>query len=502
MKWIYFFILLIFIKISFTSIYSEEYYKFTKTYLPPKIEFEKKRTICFFQFRNEANDKNLEYLSKGIPGVIASSFRNLKYTFDSNPIPLKIQYEFGQKPSIPLQNSSEYSIDSDPRYIKIDLEIINGSKPILKEEALSEGKNKSCFYIVSGEYKVPSNDSLLVQIEITESKSGTTKIYTYKVSQKRSFQELGELLSELKSGYFFTGSSNLSLDISEKDVFVYLDGELYGKTPIVKSPILPGTHKILLIKEGYHRLESTINITHGVENHFHFKIDKIINIAKITIYSSPKEVEIYIGNKFVGKTPIENYEVPLGQNRVKASKDGYIDKFSSIDIRDSKLYLLNFNLKEGDSDLYYKYNNNLFLNYSYTDFGNFSLLSSILFYGIYAYNGYKETTEKDKLNGRAIFNSITIFQGINLLTSNDLKSQNLFLTSAFYQQSKINQVEDSTAIYRQGQQIGIGGVVTMLALSGYFFYTGFNSESFEIGFKPSVNPLQQSEASFKYNFKF
>ena len=502
MKWIYFFILLIFIKISFTSIYSEEYYKFTKAYLPPNIEFEKKRTICFFQFRNEANDKNLEYLSKGIPGVIASSLRNLKYTFDPNPIPLKIQYEFGQKSNTLPQNSSEYSIDSDPRYIKIDLEIINGSKPILKEEALSEGKNKSCFYIVSGEYKIPSNDSLLVQIEITESKSGTTKTYTYKVSQKRSFQELGELLSELKSGYFFTGSSNLSLDISEKDVFIYLDGELYGKTPIVKSPILPGTHKILLIKEGYHRLESIINITHGVENHFNFKLYKIINIAKITIYSSPKDVDIYIGNKFIGKTPIENYEVPLGQNRVKASKDGYIDKFSSIDIRDSKLYLLNFNLKEGDSDLFYKYNNNLFLNYSYTDFGNFSLLSSILFYGIYAYNGYKETTEKDKLNGRAIFNSITIFQGINLLTSNDIKSQNLFLTSAFYQQSKINQVEDSTAIYRQGQQIGIGGVVTMLALSGYFFYTGFNSESFEIGFKPSVHPLQQSEASFKYNFKF
>lgn len=502
MKWIYFFILLIFIKISFTSIYSEEYYKFTKAYLPPNIEFEKKRTICFFQFRNEANDKNLEYLSKGIPGVIASSFRNLKYTFDPTPIPLKIQYEFGQKPIILPQNSSEYSIDSDPRYIKIDLEIINGSKPILKEEALSEGKNKSCFYIISGEYKIPSNDSLLVQIEITESKSGTTKMYTYKVSQKRSFQELGELLTEIKSGYFFTGSSNLSLDISEKDVFVYLDGELYAKTPIVKSPILPGTHKILLIKEGYHRLERIINITHGVENYFNFKIDRIINIAKITIYSSPKDVDIYIGNKFIGKTPIENYEVPLGQNRVKASKDGYIDKFSSIDIRDSKLYLLNFNLKEGDSDLFYKYNNNLFLNYSYTDFGNFSLLSSILFYGIYAYNGYKETTEKDKLNGRAIFNSITVYQGINLLTSNDIKSQNLFLTSAFYQQSKINQVEDSTAIYRQGQQIGIGGVVTMLALSGYFFYTGFNSESFEIGFKPSVHPLQQSEASFKYNFKF
>jgi hypothetical protein len=491
-----------FIKFSFTSIYSEEYYKFTKAYLPPNIEFEKKRTICFFQFRNEANDKNLEYLSKGIPGVIASSLRNLKYTFDPNPIPLKIQYEFGQKPITPLQNSSEYSIDLDPRYIKIDLEIINGSRPILKEEALSEGKNKSCFYIVSGEYKIPSSDSLLVQIEITESKSGTTKLYTYKVSQKRSFQELGELLTEIKSGYFFTGSSNLSLDISEKDVFVYLDGELYGKTPIVKSPILPGTHKILLIKEGYHRLENTINITHGVENHFNFKIDKIINIAKITIYSSPKDVDIYIGNKFIGKTPIENYEVPLGQNRVKASKDGYIDKFSSIDIRDSKLYLLNFNLKEGDSDLFYKYSNNLFLNYSYTDFGNFSLLSSILFYGIYAYNGYKETTEKDKLNGRAIFNSITVYQGINLLTSNDIKSQNLFLTSAFYQQSKINEVENSTAIYRQGQQIGIGGVVTMLALSGYFFYTGFNSESFEIGFKPSVHPLQQSEASFKYNLKF
>jgi hypothetical protein len=495
---LFFFILII---ISFKSYYSEDYYQFSKAYAPSSIEFEKKRTICFFPFRNDPSEKYLDYLSKGIPGVIASSFRNLKYTFDPNPLPIKFQHVIGTKSAsnhIPIN----HQIETDSRYIKLDLEIINSTKSILKEEALSEGKNSSCFYMITGEYKVTNSDNLTIIIEITESKNGSFEKFRVNTSVKRSFQELGDALIDIKSKYFLSGSSSLTLDLNEKDTFVYLDGELYGKTPIIKSPILPGKHKLLLIKEGFKRIEKSIEVLHGIENKLELKLEKIETLAIINILSNPSEAEIYIGNKFIGKTPIENTNVPKGQNRVRASKEGYIDKFSSIDIKDSKSYSMYLNLKEGDTNIFYKYNNNLFLDYTYTDFGNYSLLSSLLFYGLYTYSGYKESSEKDKLNGREIFNSISIYRGLELFSSNEQKYQNLFLSSALYQQRIINQVEDSTAIYRQAQQIGIGGMVTMLIFSGYFFYTGFNSESFEIGLKPSLNSSQSSEASFQYNFKF
>ncbi len=493
--------LLLFYVLGFFPLFTEDYYQFSKAYLPASTDFEKRRNICFFPFRNVSNDNNLEYLSKGIPGVIASSFRNIKYVYDPNPIPLKIQHEMGKKSSTEVNSKTEYSLETDPRYIKIDLDIINSVKPILKEQAISEGKNKGCFYIISGDYKVLNSEILNISLEITESKNGSTKIFNYKTSIKRSFQELGDAIAEIKTDYFLKGSSSMTLEIVENDVFVYLDGELYGKTPITKNPILPGKHKILFLKEGFQRVERIIEVFHETENKFQFEIRKIESIAKLNIQSIPSDSDIYIGNKFIGKTPLENIDVPKGQNRVKASKEGYIDKFSSIDIKDNKTYSLNLNLKEGDSDLFYKYNNQLFLDYTYSDFGNFSVFSSLIFYGIYTYSGYKESSEKDKLNGRSIFNTVSLFQGLQLASSSE-ENLNLFLTSAFYQQGIVNQVQDSTAIYRQGQQIGIGGVVTMLALSGYFFYTGFNSESFEIGLKPSLNPTQSSEATFQYNFKF
>ena len=118
------------------------------------------------------------------------------------------------------------------------------------------------------------------------------------------------------------------------------------------------------------------------------------------------------------------------------------------------------------------------------------------------YSGYRESNEKDRLYGKAIFNSLTFYQGLALAANNSTTYGDVFLQSLAYQQYLVDQVEEETYKYRMGQNIGIGGVFSMLMLSGYFYYKGFNSDSFEIGLKPASGVNQSSEASIKYNFKF
>ena len=495
------FLLIIFLNIN--ELYSDDVFQFSKVYLPADVEFEKTRTICLFPFRNVENNSQTEYLSKGLPAILASTFKTIKYAFDEKPLPMKIQYEYGINDKKVSNTNLDKSIENDPRYIKIEIKVLNESKPILREDSLQQGKSNSCFYIISGEYKLISTDKLSIKIEITESKLGKFEEFNYSTTLKRAFQELRDLIPELKNKYFISGASTLTINtLPENEMFIYIDGELIGKSPLVKAPILPGKHKILIIKEGFSRLEQTISVNSSGDSSFTFLLKKILSIGKISIKTIPEGADVYYGNKYLGTSPIDSVDVPYGQNRLKISKLGYIDKYQGIEISNDKIQNFSFTLKEGETDLYYKYNNNIFLDYSNFDLGNYSLYSTIVFYGLYMYSGYRESNEKDRLYGKAIFNSLTFYQGLALAANNSTTYGDVFLQSLAYQQYLVDQVEEETYKYRMGQNIGIGGVFSMLMLSGYFYYKGFNSDSFEIGLKPASGVNQSSEASIKYNFKF
>ncbi len=418
-------------------------------------------------------------------------------------MPIKIQYEFGTnnlKVNTPAQ---EKSIEEDPRYIKIEIKVLNEAKAILREDSLQQGKSNNCFYIASGEYKLLSADKLSIKIEITESKLGKYDEFTYSTSLKRAFQELRDLIPEIKNKYFLSGASTISINtLPENDMFIYIDGELIGKSPLNRAPVLPGKHKILIIKDGFNRLEQSLFINSSGDSSFNFLLKKILSIGKISVNSSPDGSDVYLGNRYLGTTPLEQIDVPYGQNRLKISKPGFIDKYHGIEISNTTLQSFNFTLKEGETDIYYKHNNNVFLDYSNFDLGNYSLYSTIVFYGIYMYSGYRESNEKDRLYGKAIFNSLTFYQGLQLAINNSSTYSDTFLKSLAYQQNLVDQVEEQTYKYRMGQNIGIGGVFSMLMLSGYFYYKGFTSDSFEIGLKPASGINQSSEASIKYNIRF
>lgn len=502
-KILFYLLLILLILFDKKELYSEDVFQFSKVYIPANVEFEKSRTICLFPFRNTENNTQIEYLSKGLPAILASTFKSIKYAYDEKPLPMKVQYEYGINDQKISSTLVDKSIDNDPRYIKVEMKVLNESKPILREDSLQQGKSNNCFYIITGDYRLISTDKLSIKIEITESKLGKFEEFNYSTTLKRAFQEIRDMIPELKNKYFLSGASTLSINtLPENEMFVYIDGELLGKSPLLKAPILPGKHKILIIKEGYTRLEQNLSVNSSGDSSFTFLLKKILSIGKISIKTIPEGADVYYGNKYLGTSPIDSAEVPYGQNRLKISKIGYIDKYQGVEVSSDTIQNFSFKLKEGETDLYYKHNNNIFLDYSNFDLGNYSLYSTLVFYGLYMYSGYRESNEKDRLYGKAIFNSLTFYQGLALAANNSSAYGDVFFKSLAYQQRLVDQVEEETSKYRMGQNIGIGGVISMLVFSGYFYYKGFNSESFEIGLKPASGANQSSEASIKYNFKF
>lgn len=493
------FLLLLLILLFNNSIYSENYYDFSNTYIPSSKDYEKKRSICFFNFRNSSNDSNFQYLSNGLPSVISSTLRNLKYTFDPEPLPIKIRHEYGK-------NTIKYDAkipEKDPRFISTQIELIKDNKTYFREESHRLGKEKDCFYIVTGEFLVTGNDSLKTVVEVTERKNGSYQIYNYQTSIKRAFQEIIEKTSDIRTSSFLSGSVSVNIETgTEKNAFIYLDDELLGKSPLQNFQILPGKHKILIIKDGFQRIEKQIIINNSGENFYNFELNQIVSISKISVVTDPEDADVYWGNKLIGKSPIKDMEVNKGQNRMRISKDGFIDKYIGIDVTDSKPISISTKLSKGDSDSFYKYHNNVFLDYTNFDFGNFSLYGSLAFYSLYMYSGYRESSELDRLNGKAIFNSLTFYQGLSSAVSNPTINGNLFLSSLFYQQRMVDEAWSGTQTYRDIQTLSIGGVVSMLTLSGYFFSRGLNSENFEIGFIPSKDRFIGSEANFKIKINF
>ncbi len=84
--------------------------------------------------------------------------------------------------------------------------------------------------------------------------------------------------------------------------------------------------------------------------------------GKITVTSDPKNSEVYIDNKLIGKTPVKLHEILAGEHQLKVQKSGYApheEKFSmdagksktfSTDLK--RIFTLKINSQPGDAEVY------------------------------------------------------------------------------------------------------------------------------------------------------
>ena len=527
-------ILFLFFLLSISLFANDDYFQFLDQYLPEKIEYEKARKLCLFPFRNTAENEKIQYLSNGIPSVIISNLNGFKFVYDTQVMENVVYHEFGnpnnanKAPKNKKQVVNRKTLDSlnagekeslpeqDPRYIKLDVELVQMETAPLLESNLEIGRKNKCFYIITGDYKQTGDDTLNINVEFTYRKNGVVEKTSETTSLKRSYQEMSSFGMKIKKLLFNKEMATIQVETGEeKDALVFIDGHYAGKTPLEKADVASGRHSISITKEGFEKINKVLNLKKDTVSKYEFDLKKIEKKGLISVTSNPEGASVYLGITYLGETPLKDIVVPLGQNRIRIEKEEFIDYYAGIEIESGKPYTVNAKLKQGNTEEYYKNRLKVFLDYTYLDFAEYSLFSVIIFYANYQYWNYRVNVHKDSIRGDnpwqgEVVSDILLFSTYqNYFTGSDASSINNFLVFYNYQNILVRRNERISNEFRMYRDISGYSAISMLVLSGVFYYLGVDNDAFEFAFTPIIPTTTNItvgtptiESYIKFNFRF
>lgn len=521
-----FLIILLLVSYSSAVLGIDKMFNFKKQYLPENVEFEKERKLCFFPFRGNLEDKKTSYLSNGMPSVLLSGLNGLQYVYDEDVMANVITHEYGEKRFAKSvkdttnfntlkelnEGKKEVIAEKDPRFITLKSVFIQTDTPVFLESALELGKKNGCFYIITGEYSSTGEDSIQYKAELTQRRNGKVENFPGATSLRRGYQEMTITSDAIKKYLIGKEATTIEVDTkTEEGAFVFIDGYLLGKTPLVKNDVPIGKHILTVSKDGFEKAKQEIHLKKGITVKYSFPLIALRKDSAITVHSEPEGATVYLGGNYLGETPLENVKVPAGQNRLRVSKEGYIEHFKGLEFEPGKTTLAEVKLKEGDTETYYKNESNVFLDYKYSDFGNYSIMAAFMFYVTFGYNYYMVSKTRDDLRND-VRTTITFYNvlnsNLNSATTPDAVAlaQTTSIGGYLYEKYRVDQNEklvNHYMTYRNASALGVG---LMLIASGIFFYFDLSTESFEFAItptRPDIYSFQPGvESSFRYSFKF
>ncbi|MCW7479497.1 PEGA domain-containing protein [Leptospira kanakyensis] len=509
-------------------IYSiDDYYNFPKQSYKGSITYESTRNLCLFSFVATSPDPTKEYLVKGIPSVLISELRNLEYTYVEHPKANVVYHSFGDAPEMTLQEkidaespnvkrkkkeiTSEKDLDDlrsgkkqlapekDPRYIKVTLKQIWDRRAPTPDESFGLASKLNCDYMITGSFESKDNE-LITKVFLYDDFEGKTIPFEHKTSVIRAYQEMAPLGESIREK--LQGKETTTVEVSasgEEGALVYLDGIYLGKTPMVgkKSPI--GKRSLFVFKEGFHPYKQEVHLEKGKTLALDVKLSLKLSSSLITVNSNV-ESDVYFGIQYLGKTPLSRVAIPSGMNRLRVSKEGYIDSFRAVDAKDNEEVVVDIEMREGKTDVYYKNKQNVFLDHTYKDFATYSLYGSLLFYASYVYLNYASRQAYS-----AARSEVTLVNGL-AITSFYQNNPNEFFFWYGVQNSIIDDAESKARNLkrvagtlpmenRRDRQLVAGPMVIMMGImlvsAATFYMLGIDEETLEFGYIP-LNPSSVS----------
>ncbi len=517
-------IIALFLLIAFTlpQFAVDEYFRFPEQSSAESVTFETKRRICLFPFEMKTEDATLQYLQKGIPSVILTGLRDLEYVFVEDLNPKIVYHSFGPSPKTtlqeridaegelykkkirPIKNFNDLEdlkkgtkilpAEKDPRFLPLKVvEYFEEPPPSINRVGMLASK-KDCDYIIIGEISIQSA-KLSADIVLYQSWTGKISKYRHESSVNRAYQEMQPLVNEIKKSLHGreTGFVTAENTVEGTPPLIYINGVFIGKPPFAKKEFIEGKYELFVFKEGYEPFKSVIEIKKGKETALSYSLTKIPNFALLSVQSNIEDAEVYLGIQYLGKTPLNSIAIPAGRNRLRVSKEGFVDSFRGIDAKSGEESSFKIDLKAGDTEIYYNTKQNVFLEYTYKDFATYSLYSTLFFYAGYLYFNVASRRAIEAARPQvAITNAAAID---SFFKSNPTD----FVGWIYYQNSIISDAEAKARQYkdiagtlpienRRNRQLVSGGMVVGigLALSAAFafFVLGLDTESFDIGFTP------------------
>ncbi|TGK22144.1 PEGA domain-containing protein [Leptospira stimsonii] len=521
-----FILILSILSVSISAQGIDDYYRFPEAGMRERITFETERKLCIFPLKNQNADAGLDYLSKGYASVLYSGLKGLFQIFDPEVIPKSIQHGFG-KPTgrerlrkgewdaevlEKVKNAKEISPDKDPRFLSLKIDYISNEAPPEDSSLFISGNKQGCFYHLAGSYEKKNEFQMELKLVLRSSKDASKKEFKAKTSVRRSYQELEGLIGEIKKELLGKNTISFSFRSGEMDgVLVFLDGQFLGKTPLQRTDILPGNHVIKYYMDGFQSQEKRVSVQDG--GNFEMTLSRTPREGVISVTSNPEGANVYLGSEFLGKTPLVRASVKTGSNRLRVSMEGHVDILKGVEIKKEEETKLDFVLKPGDSLLYYKNKQNVFLDHSYSDFSIYSLYGTLLFYAGYYYFNLKANALYDR--GESRVNLTRLFLAANVVP------QDTFIGMYLYEERIIRETNSDAGKYQKlagnfGRHQGVtGGVMVygmalMLILSATFYFLGLDEETLDVGVVPTRvnNPFaipgqtmeMDSYAKFKLKF--
>jgi len=133
---------------------------------------------------------------------------------------------------------------------------------------------------------------------------------------------------------------NLTINSTPRGARVYVDGIFKGTAPI-SIHVTPGYHSIRLDLEGYMDYQDSIRVT-GDTN---LNISLQIGEGALVVFSEPLSADVYVDDKYYGRTPITIQRIPAGRRIVTVRLQGYADWSDEVIIEPGEISQINVKLK-------------------------------------------------------------------------------------------------------------------------------------------------------------
>jgi len=116
---------------------------------------------------------------------------------------------------------------------------------------------------------------------------------------------------------------------------VSIDGESVGTTPLKYYLVPAGEHNVTVSMRNYHEYKETVTVEPKEVTLVNATLEVLK--GKLTITSEPTNATVIIDGNEVGKTPLENYTLPVGLHQVIVKMPGYKDEVFNVSIQAGKL---------------------------------------------------------------------------------------------------------------------------------------------------------------------
>ncbi len=139
------------------------------------------------------------------------------------------------------------------------------------------------------------------------------------------------------------GKGALTVKTNPAGALIYVDAEPKGQTPATIKNLKAGAHRLTLVLEGF----ETINKGIAVKKNQTATIKEMLvrQTGMVRINSNPKDAQVWVDGKYVGKTPVKVPGLNVGSHNVRVSLPSYRNHIGRFRVDPNTLTPLDINLK-------------------------------------------------------------------------------------------------------------------------------------------------------------